>query len=111
MQATCEKLTFRIGAGKPVTLSAQGKQVIVRSEQLAASADCVRRSGPEGASLTLEGHVRVRQEKNGRHAEFFSDQAGINLATDWLNCDWSAIGGGQEVNSNKPMTVAAEIPF
>jgi hypothetical protein len=88
MQATCEKLTFRIGAGKPVTLSAQGKQVIVRSEQLAASADCVRRSGPEGASLTLEGNVRLRQQKGGRHAEIFSDQAGINLAPGQVEGNW-----------------------
>ncbi len=92
MQATCAKLAFQIGGGNKVTLSAEGKQVVVRAEHLAASADCVRRSGPEGASLSLEGHVRMHYSKKGQRAEVTAVRAGINLVTEHVDCDLGDTG-------------------
>jgi hypothetical protein len=114
MQATCTKLAFKIGGGKQVTLSAEGNQVVVRAEHLAASADCVRRSGPEGASLSLEGHVRLHYRKKGQRAEVAASRAGIDLVTDHVDCDLGDLGTkktDQATPSDAPLAVGVGVRF
>jgi hypothetical protein len=114
MQATCAKLAFQIGGGKQVTLSAEGKQVVVRAQHLAASADCVRRSGPEGASLSLEGHVRMHYRKKNQRAEVTAGRAGIDLVTDHVDCDLGDLGTkrtDQATPSDAPVAVGVGVRF
>src|SRR5262249_28282041 len=107
MQATCTKLAFRIGGGKQVTLSAEGKQVVVRAQHLAAGADCVRRSGPEGASLSLEGHVRLHYRKKDQRAEVTAVRAEIDLVTEHVDCDLGDLGTKKTDPATPPVAPVA----
>jgi hypothetical protein len=91
-RASCASLTIPVGGAVEVT--AEGKQVHVRSGPSAQTADALRgdadrvsRSGPDGVVLTLEGHAKLTVVRNGKRAEVASDRIAVNLATGHVEAD------------------------
>jgi hypothetical protein len=89
MTAILEGLTFP-GGGQTITLAVGGMQVQFRGSSIRGVADRLTRGGPGGATLTLEGHVKMHWGRDDRHAEATCEKAVVNLATGRVEVDLSA---------------------
>jgi hypothetical protein len=96
MQATSAGLTFSVPDGFPVAVAVAHGQVEVRgatapqtkeAQRLLGRGRVLRRSGRDGAVLTLEGQARLHYERKGRTAEVVADRIVINLATGHVEVD------------------------
>jgi lipopolysaccharide export system protein LptA len=77
--ATCENLTFKSNGGAAYQLCAGNKQVHLHGASFKASADSITRVGQE-ERLILEGHVSLKCDRDGQHADVTAGRVVVNLA-------------------------------
>jgi hypothetical protein len=87
MVATCKSLTIPVAGYICVAVTVGDNQVRLKNldgpepKSLTASANCVVRSGPCGAVLTLEGQARLSVAGRGCTAEVVAERIVFNLMT------------------------------
>lgn len=71
----CEHMTLSMPDGKELTVATIGKQVVVSGPSLKAMCDSLTRCGSESSiCLTLQGHVRLHQGKDGMKTDVEAEQ-------------------------------------
>src|SRR5262249_30059966 len=78
LHATCENLAFKAN-GAACMLSVGNKQVHLKSPSFVASADSITRVGQEERFI-LEGHVSLKCDRDGQHADVTAERVFVNLA-------------------------------
>jgi len=88
MKAGCDKLSIFVTGAAPAEATVAGKQIRVASgkegegsDSLRGTANCVTRSGVDGALLTLEGNAKLVYVRQGKKAEVSADRVSVNLAS------------------------------
>jgi hypothetical protein len=87
--STCEKLTMLVTGIAPITVAVSdklirlgsGKEEGRSSDFLQASAQKVSRTGPNGATLVLEGNARLLYVRNGRRIDVSTELLSVNLSS------------------------------
>jgi hypothetical protein len=88
-RSTCEKLTILISGVDPTAVAVceslirltSGKQEGRSSDFLQATAQKVSRTGPDGATVVLEGNARLVYVRKGKRIDVSTDLVSVNLAT------------------------------
>jgi hypothetical protein len=85
---SCERLTILVSGVEPADVTVFGKLVKITSAKdvkdgtiLQASAQTVKRSGAEGATLGLEGDAKLVYVRGGKKIEVSTDLLSVNLLT------------------------------
>jgi lipopolysaccharide export system protein LptA len=77
--AICENLVFKSSGGTACTLCVGNKQVHLHGPAFKASADSITRVGQEERFI-LEGHVSLKCDRDGQHADVTAERVVVNLA-------------------------------
>src|SRR5262245_40662917 len=88
-RSTCEKLTILISGVHPIMVAVcenqirltSGKEEGRSSDFLRATARKVSRSGPDGATVILEGNAWLVYVRKGKRIDVSTDLVSVNLAT------------------------------
>jgi hypothetical protein len=76
--ASCAGMVLKVG-GDALKVNVVGKQIEVCGSFGRAVADSLTRGDSDGA-LVLEGHVRMKYNKDGQKAEIAADHVAVNVA-------------------------------
>jgi hypothetical protein len=77
--ATCENLAIKANGGESFLVCVDGKQVHLKGHSFKASADSITRVGQEDRFI-LEGHVSLKSDRDGQHADVSAQRVFVNLA-------------------------------
>jgi hypothetical protein len=77
--AICENLAFKANGGESFLVCVDSKQVHLKGHSFKASADSITRVGQEDRFI-LEGHVSLKCDRDGQHADVSAQRVLVNLA-------------------------------